>query len=92
MTPQYLTPAAQREVARLAARPTCREALLATQPSFEAITSEGALHALTGAAGAVRLASGAAAVLHRRTVGYSGWRMTGCLAAAASSRRRTGVV
>jgi hypothetical protein len=44
---QYLTTAAQQSVARLAGdNQTCRDALTATQPSFGAIHSEGALHAL----------------------------------------------
>jgi hypothetical protein len=44
---QYLTPSAQQNVARLAGGgQTCRDALSATQPSFAAIRSEGALHAL----------------------------------------------
>jgi hypothetical protein len=44
---QYLTAGAQQSVARLAGEnQTCRDALNATQPSFGAIHSEGALHAL----------------------------------------------
>lgn len=44
---QYLTSGAQQSVARLAGDgQTCRDALTATQPSFGAVHSEGALHAL----------------------------------------------
>jgi hypothetical protein len=44
---QYLTPAAQQRVARMAGDgQTCRDALTATRPSFAGIQSEGALHAL----------------------------------------------
>jgi hypothetical protein len=44
---QYLTPTAQQSVARLAGDgQTCRDALTATSPSFGAVHSEGALHAL----------------------------------------------
>jgi hypothetical protein len=44
---QYLTSSAQQSVARLAGNDqTCRDALSATQPSFGAVHSEGALHAL----------------------------------------------
>jgi hypothetical protein len=44
---QYLTPSAQQGVARLAGDgQTCRDALTATQPSFGAVHSEGALRAL----------------------------------------------
>jgi hypothetical protein len=44
---QYLTPAAQAQVARAAgAGQTCRDALSAAPPSFVAIRSEGELHAL----------------------------------------------
>ena len=44
---QYLAPAAQERVARLAGGgQTCRDALTAAQPSFAGIQSEGALHAL----------------------------------------------
>jgi hypothetical protein len=41
---QYLTPGAQAAVARLARRPSCREALLATQPSFAGVGSVADLH------------------------------------------------
>ncbi|MEA2228939.1 MAG: hypothetical protein QOF04_2569, partial [Solirubrobacteraceae bacterium] len=44
---QYLTTDAQQSVARLAGDgQTCRDALTATQPSFGAVHSEGALHGL----------------------------------------------
>jgi hypothetical protein len=44
---EYLTPGAQQSVARLAGEgQTCRDALTAAQPSFGAVHSEGALHAL----------------------------------------------
>jgi hypothetical protein len=44
---QYLTAAEQQRVAELAGGDqTCRDALSATQPSLDAIRSEGALHAL----------------------------------------------
>ena len=44
---QYLTAAEQQRVATLAGDgQSCRAALLATQPSFDAIHSEGSLHAL----------------------------------------------
>jgi hypothetical protein len=44
---QYLTPGAQQSVANLAGDgQTCRDALMATQPSFGTVHSEGALHAL----------------------------------------------
>jgi phosphatidylglycerophosphate synthase len=44
---QYLTVTAQEQVARMAGNhQTCRDALSATQPSFAAIHSEGALRAL----------------------------------------------
>jgi hypothetical protein len=44
---EYLAPRAQAGIARTAGRDeTCRDALSATRPSFAAIQSEGALHAL----------------------------------------------
>jgi hypothetical protein len=44
---QYLAPSAQQAVANLAGGDqTCRDALTATQPSFDGVHSEGSLHAL----------------------------------------------
>jgi hypothetical protein len=43
---QYLTGPAQRQVARIARVPTCREALVATRPTFDAIQSIGPLDRL----------------------------------------------
>jgi hypothetical protein len=48
---QYLTPNAQREVARLAQAPTCRDAFTAAAPAFDGIRSVGDVNSLPMRAG-----------------------------------------